>query len=350
MRRELLPVAVMLGAAAAVLAAPARGQQPAGRFQEHVDVSRVVVDARVIGPSGRPLTSLSAADFRVLVDGAPVRLESAEWVSAPDLTGSDRGEPAPAPAPAAAPAHGPGRGRLIVFFFQKDLTSVRLIGLMRMKQRAAAMVDALAPGDRVAVLTYDSHLKLWLDFTGDRAALHRVVEHAILFDDEPAHVRAGTPSLLPSYDRRAARRAATADRGLYVLARALAPIEGAKSLVFFGWGLGTYTPPFVRLGRDYQLARFTLAASRVTVYALDLTDADSHTLEVGLEQIAADTGGLYAKTHLFPDGAMHEVAQALSGHYELVFEGPSGHRGAHAVKVEVVGVRGTVFARGLYED
>ena len=51
-----------------------------------------------------------------------------------------------------------------------------------------------------------------------------------------------------------------------------------------------------------------------------MTDADYHTLEVGLEQVAADTGGFYAKTHLFPAQAMARLEGAMAGHYVLAFE------------------------------
>ena len=62
MTRRWFVASIVLGAAAAALAVPARGQQGPVRFQEHVEVSRVVVDARVVAPSGRPLASLTAAN------------------------------------------------------------------------------------------------------------------------------------------------------------------------------------------------------------------------------------------------------------------------------------------------
>ena len=58
-----------------------------------------------------------------------------------------------------------------------------------------------------------------------------------------------------------------------------------------------------------------------------MTDADYHTLEVGLEQVAADTGGFYAKTHLFPAQAMTRLEGAMAGHYVLAFEKPPSGAG-----------------------
>ena len=54
-----------------------------------------------------------------------------------------------------------------------------------------------------------------------------------------------------------------------------------------------------------------------TVFSLDVTNADSHSLEVGLERVAEDTGRFYAKTHQFLPGIMRRLRLALSGHYVL---------------------------------
>jgi VWFA-related protein len=318
-------------------------QQPV--FHEHVEVSRVIVDARATDPRGRALTSLTADDFRVLVDGAQVPLESVEWMG----TGRPGDE-----GPAAEEGH-PGEsaevpGRLIVLLFEKDFAHERMVGLMRMKHEAAELVAHLLPADQVAVASFDSHLKLWLDFTNDHARLTRVVEHSILFD-EPGEVAPGpAPSLAAHFDVKAARGAASPEAALEVLGRALEPIPGAKSLVFFGWGLGRLWPPYVVMDRHYGPARAALVRGRVTVYSLDITDADLHTLEAGLQRVAADTGGFYVKTHLFPALAMARLEGALEGYYELVIEKPDRPPGRHAIEVQLTRRQGTVSARPFYDS
>jgi hypothetical protein len=89
--------------------------------------------------------------------------------------------------------------------------------------------------------------------------------------------------------------------------------------------------------------------ARVAVFCLDVTNADYHSLEVGLEQVASDTGGFYAKTHLFPAQAMRRLEGALVGHYVLTFEKPRLRQGTHAIEVDLVGRKGTVLARSFYE-
>jgi VWFA-related protein len=340
-----MPPAIGL-VALGVTALALRGQDP--RFQEHVEVERVLLDARVLDGGREPRTDLKPADFRVKVDGRVVPLESVYWVDAatPYAEGLTPQEASMVGAEPVPP------GRLIVFFFQKDLHPTRTSGLMRMIDEASRMLGSLHPGDRVAVASFDSHLKLWTDFTEDRASLRRAIEHSVLFENRaPEIVEGPFPSLAASFDPSAARRAATTESGLLVLADALRALPGAKSMVFFGWGLGRMSGPLgVRMEADYGPAAAALLASRTTVFSLDVTEADYHSLEVGLQQVAYDTGGFYARTHDSAAGAMNRLRGALMGHYVLVFERPPLPRGAHRVQVDLVGVPGEVLARPEYVD
>jgi VWFA-related protein len=330
-----------LGAAGLLL----RGQDP--QFKERVDVERVLIDARVLDGVAEPRRDLKPADFRVKVDGRTVPVESVHWGDA--ATAYAEGLP-PEYASSVGASEVP-RGRLIVFFFQKDLDGSRAPGLMRMIHEAWRMLDTLHPGDLVAVASFDSHLKLWTDFTSDRETLRRGIKHSVLFEERaPEIVEGPFPSLAASFDPGAAYRAATTEKGLLVLAEALGHLPGAKSLVFFGWGLGRLTPLGVRMEHDFGPAAAALLDSRTTVFSLDVTDADSHSLELGLQNLAWDTGGFYARTHDSAAGAMRRLRVALMGHYVLVFERPPLPRGAHRVQVDLVGVSGEVLAKPEYVD
>ena len=328
------------------VAPPPHAQDP--RFKERVDVERVLLDARVLAPDGEPRRDLKPADFRVKVDGKVVPLESALWVDAatPYAEGLSPEDASLVGAEPVPP------GRLLVFFFQKDLHPSRTPGLLRMIREDSRMLDTLHEGDRVAVASFDSHLKLWTDFTDDREAVRRGIEHSILFEDRPPHIDEGPfPSLAATFDPTAARHAGTTEKGLLVLAEALEPLPGAKSLVLFGWGMGRLSPGLgVRMEADYGPAAARLLAARTTVFSLDVTNADYHTLEAGLKKVARDTGGFYARTHDFPTSAMNRLKRALVGHYVLVFERPALPRGAHRVQVDLVGVSGEVLARPQYVD
>ena len=336
--------ATLLAALLAPALAPVKAQQT--RVQEHVEVRRVVVDVRVVDHRGDPILGLGADDFRVLVDGLPAELEAVEWVSGaePYAEGLAPEEAAATGGPVAAP------GRLIVYFFQADFASVRLSGLMPMKARAIEMLSTLTPDDRVAVVSFDSHLKLRQDFTNEREKLTRAIHAAVLFGAEPDILPGPFPSLAAAFDRDAAKRAAEPETGLLVLAKALQPLPGAKSVAYFGWGLGHLARPWVMMGRDYGAARVALAKARASVFAIDVTQADFHDLEVGMQRVAADTGGFYVKTNNFPGQAITRLEGAVAGHYVLVIVKPDRPSGEHLLSIGLTRTRGTVLAPASYQD
>jgi VWFA-related protein len=312
-----------------------------------VAVERVVVDARAVDDSGQPLLGLSTGNFRVKVDGKVVPLESAQWV--PGTPPAD--EPMVVYGDEPASEESMVLGRLIVFFFQKDAEESRITGLLRMQKMSLSLLDGLAPEDRVAVVSYDSRLKLRLDLTTDRDRLRRVMGNVMQLGPAPLIPPGDFPSLAASFDRDRAEHAYSPETALLVLADALKPLPGPKTLVMVAWGMGRFDARSGRvdLDRDYEPARRTLVDARVSVFCLDVTDADYHSLEVSLQQVASDTGGFYARTHLFPAQALRRLEGALAGQYILTFEKPSLRPGTHEIEVQLVGRKGTVMARSSYE-
>ena len=352
--RARLPAAGLLFGAAALAAA----QEPIERLggvQEEVVVERVVIDAHVIGPDGHPIPGLTPEDFRVRVDGRPVILEAVDWLPAEEsesdvsaLVGIE-GEEAERFRQDAPP------GRLVVLFFQHDGSqTTRLHGLMRMVQQARRFLATLLPTDRIAVASHDSQLKLRQDFTADRAKIEAAITSSIRTSMPPEPDPTSQPSIGRYLDRPAARKAATTDRAIEVLARALEPLPGGKSMVFFGWGLGStvggITGAVASENKDYNDMVYSLGRARVNLFTLDVADADYHTLEDYLKQVSQITGGSYQKTHLFPALGMELVRRAISGRYVLVIVKPRGTRGDHEIDVELVGRKGIVYARQFYQD
>ena len=144
--------------AAAVLA-----QEPP--VQEHVTVNLVELTVHASDPSGEPVRDLKASDFRVLVDGAAVEIESLEWSGTLETEG--------VPAPTAP-------GRLMVLMFQWEIQAQKAEGHMRMSRQALEFVDTLEPGDRVAVLAFGSRLWLRQDFTSDHALLRSAILNVLV--------------------------------------------------------------------------------------------------------------------------------------------------------------------------
>ncbi|HEY6322736.1 MAG TPA: hypothetical protein VJA16_14365, partial [Thermoanaerobaculia bacterium] len=217
--------------APAAAAAPVPGAEPgsaaAPRFGEEIAVRLVTVVVRVVDGAGEPVLGLTPADLRVRVGRREVPVAAVDWVSAgataagpAELAGPAKpvetagtSEPAVAArTAAAAPAAddaGPPRalagsvagpeatpappalaalpappsdapGRLVVFFVQADNNAPsRVRGHLRTLPFTRELLAALQPADRVAVMSFDSHLKLWLDFTRDREPVPAAIYQAI---------------------------------------------------------------------------------------------------------------------------------------------------------------------------
>jgi VWFA-related protein len=329
--------------AALACAAALAQEQPPPRFNEAVTVERLVVDVRVVDAAGQPVLGLGPEDFKVKLDGKRVVLESALWVGSSTeedlgiVVTPDGSEPPP-PAPEFP------EPRLVVFLLQKDLEPSRIVGLMRMVEKAEGLMAGLGPDDRVAALLFDTHLRALLDFTDERVRARQVLRQSINHSDMPVQ-ESDEPSLMAHLERSDMDRASSPERALHLIGEALQALPGPKTLVFLGWGLGRFGRDGVSMTADYEPARRALQKARCSVFALDVTDADYHSLEVGLMQVAEDTGGFYAKTHLFPDQALKRVERALSGYYVLSFERPEGRPGRRRLEVELVkGRSGRVLA------
>jgi hypothetical protein len=160
------------------------------------------------------------------------------------------------------------------------------------------------------------------------------------------------PSLAKRIDREEMRKAKDSEAALIILGNALRSIPGPKSLILFGWGLGRFVPGVgVRMDYKYGSARYVLEAARVTVFSMDFTQADAHSLAAGLGKAAEDTGGFYASTFRFPAIAVERLQHTLSGHYELEVRKPETKaRGYHSIEVDVVKRRANVMARTSYVD
>ena len=159
MGRSLVTAGCLLSVALA--AAQERPQQERPQYVERVDVARVLVDVRALDSgANRPLLGLTPENFQVKIDGKPARIESLQWVTGALL----EGEASSISVPLAQPAL-PAEGRLMVFLFQKSLEAGRIVGFMRMLIELRGFLDGFTPRDRLAVLSFDTRLRLWLDFT-----------------------------------------------------------------------------------------------------------------------------------------------------------------------------------------
>ena len=78
--------------------------------------------------------------------------------------------------------------------------------------------------------------------------------------------------------------------------------------------------------------------------------ADWHSLEVGLRQVAEDTGGQLLKVHEYAASAPSRMAAALAGRYVLTFERPEARAASTTCALSLARRRGTVLTRTRYVD
>lgn len=327
----MLPRVRFVPLLALLLALPAAGQNPFDNppeeppettFEDEITVALESMIVRVVDGAGRPVLGLKPEDFRVLVGKREVPVAGLDWIS------YDSAQPVPeAPAERIwtfgeeeAPPPQP-EGRLLVFFVQSDLNPTRISGQLRLRPYTRELLRTLQPGDRAAVVSFASHLKLWLDFSSNPAAIHAAIDRAMLFGGEPERPDVDGPlSLAQTFDFDEALDVASPERALEVTARALEPLPGEKVMIYLGWGLGRFSSFGVQMTPDYKPAVQALGDARVTVFVLDVTSADYHSLEVGLQAVADATGGTYARTHELTGLATRALARTISGHYVLTLD------------------------------
>ena len=324
-----------------------QAQQP--RFGERVDVARVMVDVRVLDDQGNSVEGLDAGDFIVRIDGRPARVESALWTRHAIPESDDRRadlQSTTLTAGSAAP------GGLVVFLFQKSLESSRIVGLMRLLIDTTAILDTVRTSDRVAVLSFDSHLNIWTDFTTDRECLRPIFKRGVLLERPPRVEPSPGVSLLATLSADEARRTYSIEKSLELIGRALQPLPGVKSVVLVGYGFGRLGPIGVSMENAYGPAVRALLAARASIFSLDITRADYHSLEAGLQLVADETGGFYLSTYRVPSSfALKQLAGVLAGAYTLFVEKPKGGSSAwHDLDVKLRGRKGTVHAPAGYVE
>jgi VWFA-related protein len=324
----------------------------AAQYEESITVARILLDVRITDSYGNPLPDLTAKDFDVKIGGKPAAVESVTWVD--EVARPDYEQPGNAlkDGEEMKPAYD-APGRLFVVFVQTDFArnATRMIGQMHFEQFAEKMIDELQPTDRVAVFSFDSHLKFRLDFSSNKSEVQAAMRDSMLTNDPPWPRIVPNPALASRLNEKELRDAPDSETALIHVANALRPIPGPKTMLLIGWGLGERVGRAVVMKPKWPIARRALEASRVSIFALDTTYADYHDLEIGLGVAAKQTGGFYAKTHEFPQLAIDRLQRTLSGHYELELRRPNELKpGVHPVEVRVKARGATVLAPSTWTD
>jgi VWFA-related protein len=149
-------------------------------INESIDVRVMNMETVVTDPQGKRVRGLTAADFRLLVDGREVPVdyftEVADGVSAAAAPAAPESPVNPAAPAAPAPVQG-AAGRSILIFVDLDLSvKTQLAQVLRGLDK---QLDRLGTEDRVAVVAFgQGKLIVLSDWTGDRKAVHAALTKA----------------------------------------------------------------------------------------------------------------------------------------------------------------------------
>lgn len=355
------PIALALASVWALsgIAVHAQDEPSPDRFGEEVQVNEVLLDVLVTDSQGRVVVGLDKNDFVVTEDGKPVDLTGVTFYSSRKLV-----ESAASTASKGIEVDRVPQDRYFILFFddQRKLASEvpRIVSQqIEAGRRAREWVRTLEPHDLVAVVGYDAKLKVYQDWTKDRAALAEAIDKAIRTKDPelnwPSRRAAEGPSLLTRLPSGNELRDKTTNiyDALRLLAEAAGPEVGRKNLLYFGTGFGRINTfgQYVPDQRYYPRTVQALNANNVAVYTIDLVPAGTtHALSDALNQVALDTGGRFFFDVVNFSMPLSRIAEENGGYYLLSYttEEPAGKAGFQEVKVRSTNPELKIKARKGY--
>jgi len=337
--------------------------KPQGEFQGKVNVNEVLLDVLVTDAKGNVIVGLDKNDFVVNENGSPVELTGVTFYSNRRLL-----ESSPTLAKQGVSTEQGTEDRYFVLLFedQKDTAQEApklLSQQLEAAKRARGWVEnELLANDWVAVVSYDTRLKVQQDFTHDRKALIAAIGDAMKGKDfegnYPSRIKAnGGPSLLAGLPKGTELRDKTPTlyEAMQQIARSTGNIRGRKNLLLFTFGLPGRQNPFGSFVPDDRYFRPTVRAlndNNVAVYSLDLTPpAVEHTLSDSLNLLSNDTGGRYFFNVTNFSTPLDQVAKENNGYYLLSYENrqPAGKSGFQEVEVKTTNPEFRIKARKGYE-
>jgi len=394
----LLPFAVLCSSFSAQQAAQQSAHQPSD-YTFRVQSNLVLVNVTVRDKNGNFLRGLKPADFTILEDGKPQKVDSFDVEDVDAVTAQDVAQtktlagplpPVASPSAGAIPAAGATNPykdrRLIVLFF--DLSAMEPDEIDHAVTSAQHYVDTqMAPADLVSIVSLGSALLVNQDFTGDRDLLKKQLQAFSSgsgqgFEEGTTGTTEGTPDTgQPFTADDTEYNIFNTDRRLEALrsvAEKLSHLDQKKSLIYFSSGMD-------RTGIENQseLRAATNAAVRanLAIYTMDMrglqalvaggeaqnaslrgTSAYSgqatinalnsnFTTQETLVTLASDTGGrAFLDSNDFSQ-VFKGVQQDTSAYYLLGYRSTNPARDGRyrriTVKVNVPGVK-IDFRRGYY--
>lgn len=334
--RSLAVLIALFGAALPVFTQ----QQPA--LQEQIDVNAVLLDVIVTDPKGNHILGLSKDDFEVKENGAVQPVDSVDYFTNRRLLDS-REESAPFKVERVR------EERYFIFFFDKPQEPGVLFD--RLNNARGAVRDfirnQMKEGDQVAIAGHDVRLKVYSDFTSNKAQLERALDESAKLGK--GRTEGSTPILSNVARKTMMNRTGTVYQALDVLADAVRPIRARKNLVLFSPGIADINERVMAgmlVDRSQYLdpALQSLNAANVSVYGVQLqqsldADLSSPIVHQRLNELSTETGGKYFQFNTSFQPAVNQVEESNAGYYLLTYRSRKsrGEKGFQKVNVSVKG-------------
>jgi VWFA-related protein len=322
--------------AGALMAQPVEQQKP---ISERIEVNAVLIDAVVTDSKGNQILGLDKNDFVVTEDGRAQTIDSLDYFTSRKLLNATE-------ANAPFKVEQVREERYIVFFFDKPEGAALFDRLAQARADVTKFIDKhMVDGDRVAIVGHDVRLKVYSDFTSDKAQLKRALDDVARFGKGVTKPSADSPSpsILRAINADAMMsKTGTVYEAITELSDALKPIKARKNLVLFSPGIlepGDTVRGGVVISRSryYDPMMYALNAANVTVYAMNLQSDASQAPAVHqtLDSMTRETNGDYYRYAVTFKSALDQVAKASAGYYLLTYRTQKQGRGFQKVDVSV---------------
>jgi VWFA-related protein len=346
-------ITLLILAAAPLLAQ--QPQQPSQTFGEKVDVNLVQLDAVVTDARGNQMLGLGKDDFVVRENGAAQTVDSVDYFTNRRLLD----------APESAANFKVERmheERYLIIFFDKVTSDFGSQGeMVRARNDVRRFLDdRLRPEDRVAVVGHDVRLKVYTDFTSDKAQIHRALNDATSYGlgIRSKNAAGSGPSLLRNMDiDRMINKTGSVYEALDLLGDALRPIRARKDVVLFSNGI-IGPDEEVRGGMVMSRSRYydpmieSLNSADVTLYPVSLQSGIDlpEFVHQNLASMASDTNGQYFRLHTSYTTPLRQIEKRTAGYYLISYytKKRPGERGFQKVDVALRNPEFKVTARSGY--
>lgn len=328
-------------------------QQVQPPFQERIDVNLVLLDVIVTDSRGNQILGLGKDDFIVKEGDAEQAVESLDYYTNRRLLDA-REESAP------FKVENVRSERYFIFFFDKPTDAGVLFDQLSIAREAVRnfIRNEMMEDDRVAIVGHDTRLKIYSDFTSDKAQLERALSDSARFGrglDRPT----SDNGILHNISRaEMIGQTGRVYEAVRVLAEAVRPIRARKNLVVFSPGILDQSET-VRSGMIVSRSQYldpmlrALNAANVSVYPLQLQrDVDiTPAFHQRLEEMAEATGGQYFRFNTSFKTPLEKIENVNNGYYLLTYRTrhEKGEKGFQKVQVSVRNPEFRVTARSGYQ-